>query len=548
MTGTFRIVLSQDEGYDVHDTREFEVPLGSKFVIGRASKNTSKGHLLPAKHNVYIDSPVVSREHAILTANTATGAPHVYITDTKSMHGTFVNGTPLVPDTPKQLSNGDKLQFGVNVCRNDSFFVAYKYAFNAELSTPEPFSRGFTVPEAESEEEDVDYLESGRGSQLNPLVLDDSDAASEHSDAENNADVTMALLDEDAEEYEALLSDDSEGEEEETADASSIESDVESDTEGDAASTGSVSSHGPHYTEEVEGITAIEQIQTTPTDLGRSSTTPSAPLEKSSAAEPFLYDDFAYPSIPDLPLPPFGTLSQNPESSTSDSALAPPLPPRPSEKRQKIWDQAPHQGYDEWLTEESPIAPVYSSAGFTAHAPLFHDMPAHASQQIELPHFSSFSPERVPAYKPTADRIQTPPPTLTADVVSTTPPPTRRTGVSITEIVDEQPPTPTSVNSRKRSADDAFEVETEDDGKMLTRSLEVEEVVTEPISKTITPASVAPSVAQTAPPSQRPIAQPRSILRKALRAASLMVPATALGAAVSVVALTALPESFFTVA
>ncbi|KZM18890.1 uncharacterized protein EKO05_0010390 [Ascochyta rabiei] len=563
MTSTFRIVLTQDEGYDVHNTREFDVALGSKFTIGRASKNTSKGHLLPAKHNVYIDSPVVSREHAILTANTATGAPHVYVTDTKSMHGTFVNGTPLVPDTPKQLSNGDKLQFGVNVCRNDCYFVAYKYTFRAELSDPEPFSRGFTVPEAESEEEDVDYLPSGRGSQLNPLVLDDSDPESEHhehSDSEIDGDVTMALLDEDedAEDCEALISDDSQEEEGETADISIIDSDSESDMEGDAASTGSVSGHAldspfvheAHHIQQVEKITAIEQSQATPADQSYSSTTPSAPLEKSPTAEPFSYGDFEYPSIPDLPLPPFGTLSQNPESSMFDSALAPPLPPRPSEKRQKMWDQAPQQGYDEWLTEESHIAPVYSPAGFTEHAPLFRDVPAHASQQIKLPHFSSFSPERVPAYKPVADRMQTPPPTLTADVVSTTPPPpTRRTGVSITEIVEEQPPTPTSVNSRKRSADDAFEVEAEDnDEKMPTRSLEVVEVVTEPINETITPASDVPSVEQTTPLSQRPIAQPRSILKKALRAASLMVPATALGAAVSVVALTALPESFFTVA
>lgn len=116
----FRIVLRQEEGYDVHDIREFDVALDSKFAIGRASKNTSKGYLLPAKHNVYIDSPVISREHAILTANAASGHPDVYITDTKSMHGTFVNGTPLVPNTPKLLSNGDKLQFGINVSRNES--------------------------------------------------------------------------------------------------------------------------------------------------------------------------------------------------------------------------------------------------------------------------------------------------------------------------------------------------------------------------------------------------------------------------------------------
>lgn len=118
----FRIVLSQDEGkkYDVHDTREFDLALDSKFTIGRASKNTSRGYFVPAKHNLYIDSPVVSREHAILTANAHSGIAHVYITDSGSMHGTLVNGTPLVPNTPKQLSNGDKLQFGIDVNRGTS--------------------------------------------------------------------------------------------------------------------------------------------------------------------------------------------------------------------------------------------------------------------------------------------------------------------------------------------------------------------------------------------------------------------------------------------
>jgi pSer/pThr/pTyr-binding forkhead associated (FHA) protein len=152
----FRIVLAQDEDkkFDVHDTREFDLALDSKFPIGRASKNMSKGYLLPAKHNIYIDSPVVSREHATLSANASSGTPQVYITDTSSMHGTLVNGTLLVPNTPKQLSNGDKLQFGVSVNRGDSksslsllpytnwtstksfagFFLAYEYTFKAELA------------------------------------------------------------------------------------------------------------------------------------------------------------------------------------------------------------------------------------------------------------------------------------------------------------------------------------------------------------------------------------------------------------------------------
>ena len=69
---------------------------------------------------MYIDSPVISREHAILSANSITGVPHVFVTDTQSMHGTFVNEAALVPFVPKQLSSGDKLRFGINVNRNES--------------------------------------------------------------------------------------------------------------------------------------------------------------------------------------------------------------------------------------------------------------------------------------------------------------------------------------------------------------------------------------------------------------------------------------------
>ena len=49
------------------DTREFDLHLGNKVVIGRASKNSSRGHLLPAEHNMYIDSPVISGQNNIKT-------------------------------------------------------------------------------------------------------------------------------------------------------------------------------------------------------------------------------------------------------------------------------------------------------------------------------------------------------------------------------------------------------------------------------------------------------------------------------------------------
>lgn len=441
------------------------------------------------------------------------------------------------------------------------YYLAYKYSFNAELTNSELFSRGFTVPEADSEEEDIS-AQSTRGSQLDPLFIEDSDAESESWEPKDNGDVTMAQLDEEAGQHEAAIDDESDEDEEETSLASIADSDIESE----AVSTGSAHSHGsdsPLFhgaqfiedVEDVEKITATEQVEARPADQCQLTATLSAPThptpaEQASAAMPF-YGEFGYSNVPDMPFSP-NPVSQNVESTPFDMTFAPPLPPRPSQKLQRMWDEVLQEDYQEkWLAEGSHDAPVFPSANFSTHAPLYRDTSFRASQQIELPHISSFSPELVSTFKPAADRIQTPPPTLTADVVSSTPPPpTRRTGVSITEIVDEQPPTPTSVNSRKRSADDAFNEDAEHNDEK-TAAAGATRAESTPATETAAPASeegLTHSVEQIAPLSHRPIAQPRSILRKALRAASLMVPATAFGAAVSIAALAALPESFFTVA
>jgi hypothetical protein len=115
----FRITLRTIDGYEGFESREFDLCVGGTFPIGRASKNTTKKTLMPAPSNAYIDSPVISREHALLSADTQLGTPHVYITDTGSMHGTMVNDERLPPHTPKQLASGDKLQFGIDVNRNE---------------------------------------------------------------------------------------------------------------------------------------------------------------------------------------------------------------------------------------------------------------------------------------------------------------------------------------------------------------------------------------------------------------------------------------------
>jgi hypothetical protein len=115
----FRVVLRDLKRYDTYETREFNLPLGSTFPIGRASKNAAKRDLMPAADNAYIDSPVISRDHALLSANSDSGKPEVYITDNKSMHGTILNGEKLEAFAPKKLQYGDVIQLGTDVNRNE---------------------------------------------------------------------------------------------------------------------------------------------------------------------------------------------------------------------------------------------------------------------------------------------------------------------------------------------------------------------------------------------------------------------------------------------
>lgn len=115
----FRIVLRDVKRYDTYETRQFDLPLNATFPIGRASSNVTKKDLMAAPHNAYIDSPVISRQHAVLSANASSGTPEVYISDQASMHGTMLNGQRLPPKTPTKLKYGDELQFGTDVNRNE---------------------------------------------------------------------------------------------------------------------------------------------------------------------------------------------------------------------------------------------------------------------------------------------------------------------------------------------------------------------------------------------------------------------------------------------
>jgi hypothetical protein len=113
-----------------------------------------------------------------------------------------------------------------------------------------------------------------------------------------------------------------------------------------------------------------------------------------------------------------------------------------------------------------------------------------------------------------------------------TPPPNRRTKVSITEIVEDQPPTPSSVNGTKRKADVLDDTESY--------------ISAEPIAlgETAQPIVLNTSAQTAAIIAQRPKKQPRSILNKVATTAKYF----GIGAfsTVSAVALlSSLPDAFF---
>src|SRR4051794_18938619 len=81
-------------------------PSSPSIHVGRSSRNHNK-NLQPAKDNAYIDSPVISREHALISLNTKGDTPALIIQDRGSMHGTLVNGTMLTNNKEQELRNGD---------------------------------------------------------------------------------------------------------------------------------------------------------------------------------------------------------------------------------------------------------------------------------------------------------------------------------------------------------------------------------------------------------------------------------------------------------
>ncbi|KAH7093737.1 hypothetical protein FB567DRAFT_588159 [Paraphoma chrysanthemicola] len=575
----FRVVLRDAEGYEGLDSRTIHLPIGSTFPIGRASRNSTKQDLAPAANNAYIDSPVISREHAKLSAHAETGTPHVYVTDCRSMHGTMVNGQRLTPHVPTQLSAGDLLQFGVDVNRNEEFFVARKYIFEAHLDEPLPsFSQGFTVPDSDDELIAPEPLadSSRRGSQDNPVTLDESDSDSDASDIENETTMiaegftAAEVIDYDigASSDDAILSEplrrdlsidiDLSGDDDHRHHILSAASVDELDSE-DLDSGASLMGDSQSYDSDIDGSdlavdggssdVAENQDAVEPEP---SQTLPVPAQAEVSSIPPWAVRDFNFDSNPYD-----STVTQPPPTSTSElppmkmlrqtfdneslNSFPPPLPPRPSTSNTSWFERGEHRSN---FTSDTPSYPNYLGTNHGDRPSLFSPASlqnmVNAQEAESRAFFDSHSIEPAAA----GNRIQTPPLMPTSDVTSSTPPqPGRRTMLSIDEIVEEQPPTPTSINSMKRKAE----------------VLDVEEVVrpdqtaledeARSLAALVLPESVQPtdeSAQEAAVIAQRPKKQPRSIINR-IRNTAAYVGYGAMGAAGAVALLTCLPDAFFQV-
>jgi pSer/pThr/pTyr-binding forkhead associated (FHA) protein len=536
----FRITLRDVDGFEGFNSRQFVLALNSTFPIGRASKNNAKANLMPANSNAYIDSPVISREHAVLSANASSGEPQVYIMDKGSMHGTLVNGERLPAHTPTQLSTGDRLQFGIDVNRNEGmptselsassertdpspseFFVARKYEFEAHLDHHQtPFSKGFTVPNSD---EGVDGMTPSRGSQLNPLTIDDSDSDSSEDEP---ADTTMF--------------------------GKGYIVDVDEVDHDDAPAVTDIHLSKAEYPQSlrVDDAAPVEQDSEMEGSGYYSSDNQDDDIEELDSQASVMGESIAgYDS--DLSVP-----ESQPQTSfdvTQPSTEAQHVTSMPSVAH--VPAHAVFGSHDQYMFRNTvdPLQHVFMPPPFSAAQPARHELQADAGfvyANNDLYNPVPLSPNS-PAYALHAEVYDMAPSAATMQTLSTglfsssTPPPSRRTKVSIGEIVEDQPRTPESLNGMKRKADVLEESETPAaisppvSSPSVTQSVDVEAahvpVVTPAVS---TPAQTAAVIAQ------RPKKQPKSILAR-LQTTAKVLSIGAAGAAGALAVLSALPDAFF---
>ena len=114
LTLLFAIVTVGLHSQDGELSRSFTLDQNNPDVpVGRASKGY-EAKLQPRSDNLWIESPILSREHAIFSLGGYTSRG-LMIRDTGSTHGTFIENRRLTPHTTHVVRNWDKVVFGTTV-------------------------------------------------------------------------------------------------------------------------------------------------------------------------------------------------------------------------------------------------------------------------------------------------------------------------------------------------------------------------------------------------------------------------------------------------
>ena len=147
----------------------------SRVIVGRASNNKTK-KILADKDNAWFDSPIMSRQHAMLSMSSLPKVSpqftsrnpiniclhreqRIVLQDCGSTHGTFVSGERLSPHKPHGLNESDIITFGSRVMSGVHIYPAQQFSVDFEWKTAAlsssiplakpPKSIGFRVPEEE---------------------------------------------------------------------------------------------------------------------------------------------------------------------------------------------------------------------------------------------------------------------------------------------------------------------------------------------------------------------------------------------------------------
>ncbi|KAH7411998.1 hypothetical protein DE146DRAFT_641968 [Phaeosphaeria sp. MPI-PUGE-AT-0046c] len=560
MSDSLRVTLRDLDGFGGLLTRQFDLAVGSQLPVGRASKNSNKKELMPAADNGYIDSPVISREHAQLSARGDSNPPRVFVTDLGSMHGTMVNGEQLVAHAPMPLSSGDTLQFGIDVNRNEEFFVARKYRFDVHHVPPQaPFSLGFTVPD--SEEEDVGGTTSRRGSENNPLTIDDSDYPESNASDDEHGGTPMVgegfIVDDDDAEPPAMVdihlqsATDSwsreflnDGAEELVPGDSLQDAGESSDSQGEDPES-DMDSAASNIGDESDIDDDSDDQELPETEMDMTSNTMNSQLAPSSvpsSEEMFQMEGDHRVRYYEGQLPALNLFSNPSDASVLTSANPPPLPPRPSVPQPSLFShtELPPTSRSAWYPEDVPVWPSFSGTNHSDRPVLFSPAPPFRAPAQDANITAAMYGGSSSAFAPAAGQLQTSTTFSNSDAFASStplPPPSRM--LSIEEMVEDQPPTPTSLNGLKRKAD-VLEV-TED--AVAENHMDASSQVTPPADSPFVNEPVVNSdVAQIAAIiAQRPKKQPRSLIKTGAKYLGIGLA----GAAGTVALLSSLPDAFF---